>query len=249
MCCFSQPVEAVSHTSIFARSQTGMQYLIYSMTLDTAVPVAMILPLPVALPASAGTLEFIDLSRYPTLFADLRRCFPEPLARGAPMPAAAPADAWLRVERVGAFDASFVPTMADFARLDPRFRLDREIWAAWPEYADYGFAVFQLAAGKARIHPMALRFRSRSNDLYFPTVHVHAGRVEPRAHFDHALYAQAVDATAQGWEQGSVPPAAVMDLGSAHVGDHSAGTVLPNDPVWRLELSGMRANADIWLRC
>ncbi len=87
--------------------------------------------------------------------------------------------------------ASFVPSVADFVRLDPRFRLPEVLFDAVPHYADYGFAVFQLAPGKVTVHPMALRFPTRDPDrLFFPTVHVHDGRFHAKAKFDHALYFQ-----------------------------------------------------------
>ena len=48
MCCFSQPVESVSHTRIFARSAAeGQQFLVYEMKLAAKSDLAMILPLPV----------------------------------------------------------------------------------------------------------------------------------------------------------------------------------------------------------
>jgi hypothetical protein len=41
---------------------------------------------------------------------------------------------------------------------------------------------------------MALDFPRRNPDeLFFPTVHVHNGRFEPRATFDHLLFCQDVD--------------------------------------------------------
>ncbi|HEY5937911.1 MAG TPA: hypothetical protein VIU61_24850, partial [Kofleriaceae bacterium] len=77
------------------------------------------------------------------------------------------------------------------SRLDPRFRVPEVLFEAVPEYADYGFAVFQLGAGKMTVHPMAFTFPTRSPDrLFFPTVHVHDGRFHSTAKFDHALYYQ-----------------------------------------------------------
>jgi len=53
----------------------------------------------------------------------------------------------LKVEQVGSFEASFVPTLADFQRLDPRFRLPDTVWQQLGRYAKYGFAIFQLKKG------------------------------------------------------------------------------------------------------
>jgi hypothetical protein len=48
MCCFSQPVEVVAETSIFARAAEGArQILVYSMNVKARGDLAMILPLPV----------------------------------------------------------------------------------------------------------------------------------------------------------------------------------------------------------
>ena len=53
MCCFSQPVEAVFDTQIFARlTGRGSQYLAYQMNYKSDSENAMILPIPVRQPAS-----------------------------------------------------------------------------------------------------------------------------------------------------------------------------------------------------
>ncbi len=88
-------------------------------------------------------------------------------------------------------EASFVPTIADFDRLDERFRLPKETWHHLPQYNKFGFAVFKLKPGEKRIHPMAFEFpRSDSKRLFFPTVHIHDGEVHATADFDHILYCQ-----------------------------------------------------------
>ena len=66
--------------------------------------------------------------------------------------------------RVGAYDASFVPTASDFARLDPRFRLPDAVRGRVPAYADYGFAVFKLRKGEAEVHPLARRAGTEARD-------------------------------------------------------------------------------------
>jgi len=106
------------------------------------------------------------------------------------------------VQVVGSFDASFVPTRADFARLDPRFRLDDRAWAQLPGYGEYGFAVFRLRERGGRPHPMAFSFPTRlPGKVFFPTVHIHDGRVHPQERFDHALYLQSAawDAAVGGY--------------------------------------------------
>jgi hypothetical protein len=172
------------------------QVLVYSMTLSTRGDVAMILPLPIAPGTGEDGIAFVDLSGYAGFFDDMEQCFlvpGPPLSKGgfalslsaSPLPR-------LKVHAVGSFEASFVPTLRDFSRLDPRFRIRDEVWRKLPLYEDYGFAVFKLKKGrKATIHPMAFRFPTRKPDaLFFPTVHVHDGDVHAAARFDHRLFYQ-----------------------------------------------------------
>src|SRR5262249_32611957 len=194
------------------RMRGERQVVVYEMRLASSGDLAMVLPLPIQRP-SDDAVKFIDLSSYPEFFDDLERCFPVPVSRGSAGWAVAAAGQ-LEVHRVGAFDASFVPTRADFGRLDSRFRLTDDVWRQLPDYEDFGFAVFQLRAGDARVHPMALSFLTRHPEtLFFPTAHVHDGTVHPTAHFDHALYAQGELALAD-WVPGSVLPGAVMNFGN-----------------------------------
>ena len=76
MCCFSQPVEVVSDTNIFARGASGRQSLVYSMSYAAAADLAMVLPLPVPPGPPEDAVRFINLGRYPGFFDDMRRGFP-----------------------------------------------------------------------------------------------------------------------------------------------------------------------------
>jgi hypothetical protein len=191
MCCFSGPVEHVSGTSIYTRgSPRGGQLLVYEMNVAAREPVAMVLPLPVPMGTGEGAVRFINLERAPKFFAHMRDGFVV-MTRGSFGDVGAPQ---LAVHDVGAFEASFVPRIVDFDRLDSRFRLPRQAWDALPAYADWGFAVFKLKSVSSEprpVHPMAFEFPRRDpTQLFFPTVHVHDGRVHSRAGFDHALYCQ-----------------------------------------------------------
>ena len=173
--------------------QPGVQALAYGMDLASAREVAMVLPLPVIPGAGEDAVRFVDLSPHPRMFDELRDLFELPVAaaRKGGLSLSISRQPTLVVHKVGAFVASYVPTHADFSRLDPRFRVPEVLFEAVPEYADYGFAVFQLGAGKMTVHPMAFTFPTRSPDrLFFPTVHVHDGRFHSSAKFDHALYYQ-----------------------------------------------------------
>jgi hypothetical protein len=195
MCCFSSPTE-VHDTSIFARfTRPGAQALVYQMRYTAARPTAMILPLPVALPAKEDAVRFTDLEAYPRFFDDLAAGFPEPPSKGIGRSRAAvesaAAAAPLAVHDVGQFVATFVPSANDFGRVDPRFVLPKDTWSRIPAYADYGFAVFQLKELAGTPHPIAFEFDTRTpGTLFFPTVHIHDGTVHEKDHFDHALYAQ-----------------------------------------------------------
>lgn len=194
MCCFTGAIASVSKTRIFARAtDDGRQYLVYSMNLDTKADVAMVLPIPIY----AGTMEkevkFIDLKDHPEFFESVASAWPPPewATASAPLASGAAGASTLIVQQVGAFEASFVPTVGDFSRLDERFRLPTGIWDKLPQYRGYGFVVFKLKAGNAAIHPMAFSFpRFDATSLFFPTVHIHDGSVHERAHFDHELYLQ-----------------------------------------------------------
>jgi len=101
----------------------------------------------------------------------------------------------LPVVEVGEFEASFVPSVRDFRRLDERFRLPDATWDQLPLYREYGFAVFKLKQGAKTIHPMAFEFpRANPKKIFFPTVHIHDGKVHPKAAFDHTLYCQVTEA-------------------------------------------------------
>ncbi len=196
MCCFSRPVKFVGATKIFARFLDGAdQCVVYEMTIDADEELAMILPIPVAQPAKDNAVSFIDLSGYPSFFKDLDKAFPvlipksNSISRSLSPPKAATA---LPVQRVGSFDASFVPSIADFPRLDAQFSLDDKVWKSLPQYKNYGFAVFKLRKGNQHVHPMAFRFPTAlPGRLFFPTVHIHDGKVHETEKFDHTLYSQA----------------------------------------------------------
>ena len=195
MCCFSTAT-VVHGTNIFARlNKRGTQVLAYQMTYASPTPTAMILPLPVALPARADSVRFIDLKGYADFFADLGRGFPalpsNSIFRSKSAAVAASADL-LEVHDVGDFVASFVPSVADFGRVDPRFVISKDVWSKIPAYKDYGFAVFQLKELSGAPHPIAFEFDTRLDQrIFFPTVHIHDGTVHEKDDFDHALYLQA----------------------------------------------------------
>jgi hypothetical protein len=249
MCCFSPlaprglldrffpPTLTVAGTRIFARHEgPETQLLAYAMRLTTPSPVAMILPLPTRPGDGEDALAFIDLSARPQFFEDLEKLFQPPPRKGGLL-GIAPQSRTLAVHKVGAFEASFVPSVDDFHRLDPRFRLPTATWNDVPDARHGGFAVFQLDAGSdLAVHPMAFRFRSRRpSELFFPTVHVHDGRVHSTAIFDHTLYLQT------GTEQ----PGFETSFGLT--ADDACGLLVPGATVARRSIRGTHPNRDTWV--
>ncbi|HZH29435.1 MAG TPA: hypothetical protein VEY11_01465 [Pyrinomonadaceae bacterium] len=249
MCVFSAHVSYVANTSIFARSSSGgKQFLVYSMRYQADSELAMILPLPTPPSPPEDALRFIDLSGYPHFFEDMDKGFIKPLCRSSAAAAALAGKPTLKVHEVGSFQASFVPHLRDFARLDSRFRLPDQAWEQMPQYGDYAFAVFKLRAGEKKVHPMAFEFPRRNRrNLFFPTVHVHDGFVEAKAYFDHSLYFQtprsSVDVPFSTTVDFSPEPAGqFMDIARTQ-GVVDADTVIQNK-----RLKGMRVNRDIVVR-
>jgi hypothetical protein len=208
MCCFSQPVAHVGNTKIFVCPEDSIrQFVVYSMSIKADKELAMVLPLPVRVGTGEDGVRFINLTGYKDLFDDVEKGFqprikPEIRAAAAPVPSAAPT---LIVHDVGSFEASFVPTVNDFSRLDERFQLPPGTLEKLPAYRTYGFAVFKLkpekvkhqeqfgrySTGTMTFHPMAFSFpRANLGTLFFPTVHIHDGKVHDKADFDHVLYCQ-----------------------------------------------------------
>lgn len=268
MCCFSassegrrlRSVEKVSGTNIFARSANGngSQILVYSMNLRSRIDLAMILPLPVPPGSTEAAVRFISLKEYPDFFRDMKQGFPEhpiPMSlgfRGAPAPALARPK--LMVHDVGDFEASYVPTMDDWDRLDERFRIPSTIFDAVPAYRKFGFAVFKLKATQPKswigflggtsatktIHPMAFEFpRADPDQLFFPTVHVHDGKFHQTATFDHTLYCQIKASGLPGWRRSEASARFFL-----HV-DKANGVITPDQLCYKKDIRGKHKNEDI----
>jgi hypothetical protein len=246
MCCFSRPVRLVADTNIFARAaKEGRQYLVYSMHISAVEDLAMILPIPTPPKSADNAVRFISFEKYPEFFADLRRGFPMPTPSRAGGRGPVKSEAHktkLEVVSVGSFEASFVPSIGDFDRLDERFRLPSGVWDQLPQYKDYGFAVFKLKSGDSKVHPMAFEFpRARPGELFFPTVHIHDGTVKPRARFHHDLYCQkSAGENLMTWtESASLASQFVRKINLAQ------GVVDGDGHCYRREMRGVFANEDV----
>jgi hypothetical protein len=249
MCCFSRPVDLVADTNIFARAgKDGRQFLVYAMTMFAKEDLAMILPIPTPKAPKEDAVKFINLEKYPDFFKDMSAAFAtRGGTKGDNSLGGKPGSADLKVVSVGAYDASFVPTVKDFSRLDERFRLPTEVWESLPQYKDYGFVVFKLKKtekdkDKSKVHPMAFDFpRANAKKLFFPTVHIHDGKVHDKAGFDHALYCQqsGEEDLLMKWEESPQPAGLFMKI------DKCEGLLAKDGHCYRRELRGKLKNEDI----
>ncbi len=248
MCMFSQAVDRVSDTRIFGRVSAGLQQLVYEMRVASVHDLAMVLPLPIAQIPSERAFRFIDLHAYPEFFSDLDSCFLKPQALSTGPISGGMMRGLLEVEQIGAYDASFVPTLQDFDRLDPRFRLPPEVWSQVPHYRNYGFAVFKIRKGDTRAHPMAMAFETRdSARLFFPTLHVHDGTLHQKAHFNHELFAQGSASAFEDWESAVDQVKEVMKLKTAFREDQSKGIIDAEARVFKYVIRGRQKNQDTWV--
>ena len=249
MCIFSGSVESVSGTKIFCRATDAVrQCIVYSMQYEAAAELAMVLPLPVPHGSAEDCVAFVDLSGYSDFFDDLDAGFPQDRSKHMLTDEIcdnAPRSATLVVHEVGDFEASFVPSVQAFDRLDARFRLPPNTWERLPRYGDWGFAVFKLKAGAKAVSPMALTFPRRdASSLYFPTTHIHDGEVHQEAEFDHALYCQEPGVAAKSpngdWECSHEAASQFANV------DASRGLIAANQRVLRLKMHGMHRNEDVY---
>ncbi len=246
MCCFSQKVDVVADTNIFAReSKGGGQFLVYSMKFKAGEDLAMILPIPTPKASAEDAVKFISLEKYPSFFDDVRKGFPVP-----PPPRDGKKDdsnglkpGGLAVVEVGDFVASFVPTVKDFDRLDKRFRLPDSVWEKLPQYKDFGFAVFKLKKpekGQSKVHPMAFEFpRADKKVLFFPTVHIHDGKIHEKAGFDHSLFCQVSGEAPLKWDESEKLADQFVKVKEAQ------GIVDGNAHVYRKLMKGTIDNKDV----
>jgi hypothetical protein len=245
MCCFSKRVDVVADTNIFARdSKDGRQFLVYSMKFKSGEDLAMILPIPTPKDSAEDAVKFISLKKYEKFFDDMRKGFPTPpppRAKSDKEPAAG--GLGLAVVEVGDFVASFVPAVKDFSRLDEQFRLPEGVWDKLPQYKDFGFAVFKLKKpekGQSKVHPMAFEFpRADKKVLFFPTVHIHDGKVSDKAKFDHSLFCQTSGEPPLRWDESEGLAESFVKVKEAE------GIVDGNAHVYRKQMRGNFDNKDV----
>ena len=103
--------------------------------------------------------------------------------------------------------------------------------------------MFKLKEGKKKIHPMAFDFpQADPSTLFFPTVHIHDGKVHDKADFDHDLYCQAGEAGETGplvhWRESIGPANSFVNIARAQK------LLDPEAHVYLKTITGMQKNAD-----
>jgi hypothetical protein len=132
------------------------------------------------------------------------------------------------------------------------------IWYELPQYRESGFAVFKLKPDAKTVHPMAFEFAQRNpGTLFFPTIHIHRGKLQAQANFDHELYCQA-EQNHNLWEESSYyqrnasspyeKSVREIQLAKSFINIEAAkGIVNPDLPVQKRTLSGWLNNCDVIL--
>jgi len=210
----------------------------------------MILPIPVAAESGRDDVQFVALDDYPQFFGDLEAHFNE-IKSNVKLLGQTGTRASLKVHHVGAFEASFVPDMDQWDRLDRRFTIPREIWRQLPAYETFGFVVFKLQPGKhVNVHPMAFSFPTQDpNTVFFPTVHIHDGTIHETADFDHVLYTQ--NEPSRPISRESQPNFWLPSGASASRylrTERTRGLVDPNAPCFQSAVVGSWKNSDVLVR-
>jgi hypothetical protein len=242
MCIFSGRVEDVSSTKIFTTDLgLGIHATVYQMSATVDADLAMILPVPASGDLGDDAVQFVNLEKYPKFFSDMERLFEEPTKSFSKSLGGSASRGFLKVHDVGVYEASYVPNLASFLRLDPRFRLEAAIWNSLPDYSNYGFVVFQLKPGKGKLdfHPMAYKYPTLDPyKLFFPTVHVHDGGAPETAVYDHKLYYQYNEIFNGAFTRSYYKPSQLMKI------DLCEGLVAPDHSIYRASVSGRKPNQD-----
>jgi hypothetical protein len=269
MGCFSGGVE-VKGTKMFARLDgVGNQYIVYSVEYASTVDTALILPLPIA--ECDPSIQFVPLDGYGDFFNDLASGFvPRNMGR------------WMQVRSdygdlpgLRHKGIAYLPSIADFARLDEAFRPPPDFLDQFPHYRDFGFVVAKLPstevpfeaigdisaeefaerrrellgdvpADRARLIPIAFRFATREpRCIYFPTILVQNGECRTTADFDHTLYLQH-DKLGNDFALQNVGHVSLRASHFMRPVDAS-GVVCPRSCCFRRILRGLAANQDLWV--
>jgi hypothetical protein len=152
---------------------------------------AMILPYPTN--TLNSRIKVYDMSKHVDIFKKLKEYFPNPPIRsrsGFGSSSYNSVGSSIKVEKVGSYDVSIVPSLEDFDRLqDYVFKLDPNFKKVLSrDYSkDYGFIVCKIRDGE-KFHPIAYSHSLREDGTFFiPTKHYHNGS-ESNPDWDHIIY-------------------------------------------------------------
>lgn len=266
MCIFSGSHPDVSKTRILvAWVGRHTQLTVYQNDVklasgkdSAAAGTAMILPIP------GGNVRMVDLSRYPTLFDDIKRDFPDPVSRGIQTKGrggkAAPT---LDIQRVGSYDVSLAATLNELKQLDwSHFVLDADVVRLLEH--DYGrgfaFCVARLRPDSAGSpHALAYVHDNASGHLFVPTRHAgHESQPAPKVkrsktqsgrqtvQWDHLIYVYAGSESGYNTVRGSELTLKKNIIAGA-LPDGCALPVAETTCLRNFAVHGDAPNADTWI--
>lgn len=196
MCVIQGDTKSVADTEIFCfPSANGEdQVTVYSNAVSMHTSSnnnAMILPVP----GGADRFSVIDLSRDPDMFNKIDSCFPQKRSLSSDglgaTNAAQCAGGYLAVKQCGSYQYSLVPSIDDFARVNPRvFQLSPDIRQLFLQHypRGYAFLVCKISENK-KFHPVGyVHPLPTGGKLFVPTLHFHQGHEGHGPDWDHSIY-------------------------------------------------------------
>jgi hypothetical protein len=186
---FLNPKVTVSGTNIFVahlnkgtRQFTAYENIVNIGKEKITTSNAMILPFPLK---QGESIELIDLSNYPTFFADCENCFKEQTksnSRG--ISKSRSTDNYLEVQQVGGYKCSVAESLDDILKINPNvFVLPKDIHELLSNHYSkgFGFVVCLFSSDVLKTHPIAFTHSTiGENQLYVPTKHEHGNHPEKK---------------------------------------------------------------------
>lgn len=227
-----------------ANADGSRQFIAYSNDVATSIPGnAMILPVPYP-----ETIQLHDLSKFQSLFSDLKECFPSFSLRNAYTDGAQESflsTNQIAVHNVGSYQVSICNNINDFDRINRSvFTLNPVVKSILAKYySGFGFIVCQLRIGSAEYHPLGYSHRIYSSKgyMFVPTRHHHSGSSEEvESDWDHEIYS--INTTDHAGDNGSTRPGILAKISAL------TGVTVPNvHNIRRLTLNGVIRNSDVFL--
>ncbi len=196
MCIISGSVRNVNQTNIFIAPLDGKaQLTVYNNHVDMQAHGTMILPVP------RGDVQFLDMTRYASIFDDLRAIFPVKKARSSDGftrslnctddDISAPVD-------VGSYKASIAPSPSSLDQLltnpfKQTYSVSFNVISYLKDHYNdsFSFVICVLKRGDVEYHPFAYRHNRMTNgELFIPTRHYHESHNISEEHpdWDHTIY-------------------------------------------------------------